>query len=304
MTARTITELISLDAGGGIALDGVLWTPESGGSETAIALFPGTGAEFYNSLFAHLGPRLAAAGYPTLAINRRDHGVNFGFQTLADGAADQGRAVDFLAARGADRVVLGGHSYGTVTVPWYVAETDDARVPAMLLYAPLGDLRPASVTICGGLEAYDRAVATAREMVAAGRGKEAFLIPPMVPGGMPLLHTYEVFLDKRAPDSKAVPVDILPRIGARPMLAIRDPADPYPATLPPAQAQLEAANPALDYVLLDDLHAGATTPDAHYYRGREDEVVGITIDWLAGTGSRPDATTHFGGMTGSSRYAP
>ena len=78
---ETITELVRLDAGGGIYLDGVLWTPESARAETAIALFSGTGAEFYNSLFTYLGPRLAAAGYPTLAINRRDHGVHFGFHT-------------------------------------------------------------------------------------------------------------------------------------------------------------------------------------------------------------------------------
>ncbi len=286
---ETTTELVRIDAGDGIFLDGVLWIPASGGSETAIALFPGTGAEFYNSLFTYLGPRFAASGYSTLAINRRDHGVHFGFHTLAEGAADQGLAIDFLVSRGAKKVVAGGHSYGTVTVPWYVAETDDARVPAMLLYAPLGDLRPASITICGGQDEYDRIVATSREMVAAGRGSEAFLIPPMVAGGMPLLHTYEVFLDKRGPESKAVPIDILGRVGARKMLGVRDPADPYPATLPPAREMLEAANPNLDYLLLDDIRDGAVTPNAHYYRGREEEVLGVTLGWLE---RRPFRFTH------------
>jgi pimeloyl-ACP methyl ester carboxylesterase len=287
MAEKITTELVQLDTGDVITLDGVLWTPEAGGSDAAIVLFPGTGAEFYNSLFAYLGPGLAAAGYTTLAINRRDHGVQFGFVTLAEGSADQGLAIDFLAERGAKRVVAGGHSYGTVTVPWYIAETDDARVPAMLLYAPLGDLRPASVTICGGQDEYDRIVAKALEMKASGRGGEAFLIPPMVPGAMPLLHTYDVFLDKRGPDSRAVPVDLLPRMGDRKMLGIRDPADPYPATLPPAREMLEAANPNLDYILLDDVHDGTTTPDAHYYRGREEEILRITLDWLKGNEIEP-----------------
>ena len=284
---ETIIELVRIDAGHGIYLDGVLWTPKAGSAETAIALFPGTGAEFYNSLFTYLGPRLAAAGYPTLAINRRDHGVNFGFHTLAEGSADQGLAIDFLTSRSSKHVVAGGHSYGTVTVPWYVAETDDPRVPAMLLYAPLGDLRPASITICGGQDEYDRIVATAREMVAAGRGSEAFLIPPMVPGGMPLLHTHEVFLDKRGPESKAVPIDILGRTGTRKMLGIRDPADPYPATLPPARELLEAANSNLEYLLLDDIRDGAITPDAHYYRGREQEIFDVTLGWLDRNGFVP-----------------
>ncbi len=287
MTENITTELVRLDAGDGIILDGALWTPEAGGSDTAIALFPGTGAEFYNSLFSYLGPGLAAAGYTTLAINRRDHGVQFGFVTLAEGSADQGLAIDFLIGRGAKRVVAGGHSYGTVTVPWYIAKTDDARVPAMLLYAPLGDLRPASITICGDRDKYDRIVAKSLEMQASGRGGEAFLIPPMVPGAMPLLHTYNVFLDKRGPDSRAVPIDLLPRMGDRKILGIRDPADPYPATLPPAREMLEAVNPNLDYILLEDVHDGTTTPDAHYYRGREEEIHGITLDWLKGNEIEP-----------------
>lgn len=281
------TELIQLEIEIDIVLDGVLWTPEAGASETAIALFPGTGAEFYTNWFAKAGPRLAAAGYMTLALNRRDHGANFGFHTLDAGSADQRHGVDLLIGRGADRVVMGGHSFGTVTVPWYLAETDDARVPGMLLYAPLGDLRPASVMICGGQESYDRIVTEAREAVASERGDEAFLIPPMGAGGLPLMQTYEVFLDKRGPESRAVPVDIITRVGDRPMLGVRDPADAFPATRPPAREQLEAANPNLEYVLLDDIRDGAMTPVAHYYLGREDEVLAITLDWLERHGFTP-----------------
>ncbi len=78
-----------------------------------------------------------------------------------------------------------------------------------------------------------------------------------------------------------MPVYLLPRMGDKKMLGIRDPADPYPATLPPAREMLEAANPNLDYILLDDVHDGTTTPDAHYYRGREEEILVITLRWLA-----------------------
>ena len=82
-------------------------------------------------------------------------------------------------------------------------------------------------------------------------------------------------------------VYLLPRMGDRKMLGIRDPADPYPATLPPARQMLEAANPNLDYILLDNVHDGTTTPDAHYYRGREEEILGITLDWLKGNEIEP-----------------
>lgn len=56
---------------------------------------------------------------------------------------------------------------------------------------------------------------------------------------------------------------------------------------PPAQAELEAANPKLDYRLLDDIRDGATDPAAHGFAGREDEVVAITLDWLARNGLDP-----------------
>ena len=280
------TELVHITTDDGVALDGALWTPQAA-SPTAIALFPGTGSEFYTPGLAHAGPAFAAAGYATLALNRRDHGTRVGFHTLHEAAMDHRYAVDFLAARRAENIVLGGHSFGTITVPYYIAETDDARVPALLLYAPLADLRPASVTICGGQIEYDGIVAEAERMVAAGRGGEAFLIPPMVPGGLPLVHSHEVFLDKRGPDARTVGAELIGHVGDRPLLGVRDPGDPFPATQPPARAELEAANPKLDYRLLDDIRDGATDPAAHGFAGREDEVVAITLDWLARNGLEP-----------------
>ena len=145
MSKKVITELVCIDLGQKTILNGVLWRSDESTSKTAIALFSGTGAEFFNSLFVFLGPRLAAAGYMTLSLNRRDHGSQFGFHSLVDAAGDQGLGIDYLVSQGAEKVILGGHSYGTVTVPFYVSETNDPRVVGMLLYAPLGDLRLASI---------------------------------------------------------------------------------------------------------------------------------------------------------------
>ncbi len=281
------TELVNLAIEDDIVLDGALWTPRGGASETAIALSPGTGAEFYHRWLSFAGPRLAAAGHLTLSLNRRDHGGLLGFHRFEDAALDHRHAIDFLIARGALRVVLGGHSYGTLTAPYYVAETDDARVPGLLLFAPLGDLRAASVVICGGPDAYDRIVADAREMVAARRGGEAFVIPPMVPGHLPMVHTHEIFLNKRGPEAVTVGADLIRGLGDRPLLGVRDPGDPFPATRPPAREQLEAANPHLDYVLLNDIRDGGSDPEAHGYAGREEEVLEITLAWLDRNGFAP-----------------
>lgn len=274
------TELIALETDDGMTLSGALWTPSHSAATTAIALFAGTGAEFYEPLFIRLGEGLAAAGFATVALNRRDHGQYFGLHRLHDAAMDQRYAIDLLCARGAGRVLLAGHSYGTVTAPYYVAETDDARVAGLILLAALGDLRQGSIAIVGGQKSYDAIVADCTAAVAAGRGNETFLIPPMVAGYPPMLHSYDVFLDKRGPDSRAVPVELIRHVGARPLFAVRDPADPFPATLPPAQEMLEAANPNLTYRLLELGRAASPTANAHYFAGREDEVFRHLMTWM------------------------
>lgn len=273
-------EIVSVEAGDGLHLTGALWIPAAGGSHTAIAIFPGTGGEFYDPLFVALGQQLAAAGFMTLSMNRRDHGQNFGFYPLHDAAMDLGLGVDFLMERGAKQVVLGGHSYGTVTAPYYIAETDDERVPGLLLLAILGDMQRGSRLILGSEERYKSVVTEAEAMIAAGRGGEAFLIPPMVPGYLPMMHTYDIFMDKRGPDAKVVPIELIQQVGDRPILGVRDPADPFPATLPPAQELLEAANPNLTYVLLDDIRNGAMTSAAHGFAGREDEISRLILEWM------------------------
>lgn len=152
------TELITLQTDDGIPLNGALWTPSHSEAGTAIAMFPGTGAEFYQPLFIWLGEQLAAAGFMTISLNRRDHGQYFGLRCLHDSAMDQRFAVDLLTERGASQVLLAGHSYGTVTVPYYVAETDDQRVTGLILLAALGDMRRGSMLMLGSEERWKSVV--------------------------------------------------------------------------------------------------------------------------------------------------
>jgi pimeloyl-ACP methyl ester carboxylesterase len=281
------TELVLIKTSDKVDLYGAVWSPTTGKARLGFVLGQGTGAEYYESWLAWFGPKLAEMGYMAISLNRRDHGQEFGYYNMEPSAIDHKLAIDFLMNRGVESVILAGHSYGTVTVPYYMMATKDSRVKAMLLFAALGDLRPASVIICGGKEKYDAIVAKSKEMVAAGKGNEAFLIPPLVPGGRPIVNTYENFLNKRGPDSKAAPIEILKNVPDMPILAIRDPGDPYPATKPPAQQQLLAANKNLDYILLYDIRNGGSDPAAHGFSGREDEVFSITVDWMRRKGLLP-----------------
>jgi pimeloyl-ACP methyl ester carboxylesterase len=55
----------------------------------------------------------------------------------ADAVAEIGAWLDWLAARGARRVALFGHSRGGNQVAWYAAERDDPRVTGLVMLAPM-----------------------------------------------------------------------------------------------------------------------------------------------------------------------
>jgi pimeloyl-ACP methyl ester carboxylesterase len=282
------SELVKLKTDDGITLHGVLCTPSSDKARVGVVIASGGSSEFYNDLLVWLGEHFARSGYIALSMNRRDHGAEQWYHSFEPSAMDHKYMVDFLASRGAQAVILAGHSYGTVTAPYYVIASDDPRVKAIILYAAHGYKRDGLTRAFGSQAEYDEVVAKAKEMVAAGRGKETFLLPPILRGGRPRPSTYETFLNRGGPDTKAIPIEIIRKVQGRPILAIRDPADPFLATIPPAQQQLQDANKNLKYVLLPDVRGGKMDSAAHGFSGREEEVFRITLDWLKSHGfNRP-----------------
>ena len=274
------SEFVKLKTDDGITLHGVLWTPGSGKARIGILIAPGGGSEFYNDLLVWLGEHFARSGYLALSMNRRDHGGEQWYHNFEPSAMDHKYMIDFLESRGAQAVILAGHSYGTVTAPYYVMASDDPRVKAIILYAAHGYKRDGLTRAFGSQAEYDEVVGTAKKMVAAGRGQETFLLPPIFRGGRPRPSSYETFLNRGGPDTKAVPIEIISNVQGRRILAIRDPADPFLATIPPAQQQLQEANRNLEYVLLPDVRGGKMDSAAHRFNGREEEVFRITLDWL------------------------
>jgi pimeloyl-ACP methyl ester carboxylesterase len=274
------SEFVKLKTGDGITLHGMLWTPASRKAGIGIVIAPGGGSEFYNDLLVWLGEHFARSGYIALSMNRRDHGQEQWYHNFEPSAMDHKYMIDFLASRGAQAVILAGHSYGTVTAPYYVMASDNSRVKAIILYGAHGYKRDGLTRAFGSQAEYDQVVAKAKEMVAAGRGTETFLLPAIRPGGPARPSSYETFLNRGGPDTKAVPVEIIRKVQGRPILAIRDPADPFLATIPPAQQQLQEANKNLEYILLPDIRGGKMDTAAHQFRGREEEVLRITLEWL------------------------
>lgn len=274
------SEFVKLKTDDGITLHGALWTPASGKARVGIVIAAGADSEFYSDWLVWLGEQFARSGYIALSMNRRDHGPQQWFHDFEPSAMDHKYMVDCLAARGAQAVILVGHSYGSVTASYYAMASDDPRVKALILYGAHGYKRDGLTRSFGSQAEYEQTVAKAKEMAAAGRGQETFLLPPILPGGQPRPSSYQTFLNRGGPDTNAVPVEIIMKVQGRPILAIRDPADPYRATIPPAQRQLQEANKNLEYVLLPDIRSGKMDAAAHQFRGREEEVVRVTLEWL------------------------
>lgn len=281
------SEFVKLKTADGITLHGALWTPASGKARVGIVIAAGADSEFYSEWLVWLGEHFAQSGYIALSMNRRDHGPQQWFHKFEPSAMDHKYMIDCLAGRGVEAVIVIGHSYGTVTAPYYAMASDDPRIKALVLYGAHGYKRDGVARSFGSQADYEQAVAKAKEMVAAGRGQETFLLPPILPGGQPRPSSYETFLNRGGPDTNAVPVEIIKKVQGRPILAIRDPADPYRATVPPAQQQLLEANTNLEYVLLPDIRSGKMDAAAHQFQGREEEVLRVTLEWLKKHKLRP-----------------
>ncbi len=284
------SEFVKLRTDDGITLSGALWTPVKGTPRVGVVLAHGSGggSEFYGGWLTWLGEHFAEAGYLALSMNRRDHGPEEGLHTFEAAAMDHRYMVDLLASRGAQTIILAGHSYGTVTTPYYAVTSRDRRVKGLILYAPLGRNRERSRTPDAQAE-YDARVEDARKMIAAGRGKESIHLPPLTPAGRPRYFTYEAFLSKMGPYTKEDPVGNIRQLGDQPILAIRDPADPLPGTLPPTQQRLQEASKSLEYILLPDTRNGQMNGAAHVFLGREAEVFQLTLQWLRKHKLGPDS---------------
>jgi pimeloyl-ACP methyl ester carboxylesterase len=268
------THLVSIETGGR-PLDGAFHEPEGGATRGAVLLFHGNTMNFYSGALRFLPPALARLGYASLAFNRRGRDIlgirdsreaeGAAFQ-LADEAIEDNRcAARWLADRGYAAPVVLGHSNGGMLAVRHVAEHPDT--PAMLLLsAHCGGTRMVKLASKRGLLGGDRLealTAQAREMIAAGRGRELMLLP-----GWWYVVSAESFIDLQTnlPDVLA----LAPKIACPTLYLCGDeePTDLYPAAA------------------FKTLAAGTVTVDivprcGHFYVGREDDVTDRVVRWLA-----------------------
>jgi len=268
-------ELVSVPTGT-IPLDGLYYEPE-GRAEGAALLFHGNTMNFYVGALRFLPPVLVKLGLACLAFNRRGHDIlstrnsrtpeGGAFQLAREGIEDNRTAARWLSARGFPAPVVIGHSNGGMFAVRHVA--DHPRTPALvLLSAHMGGKNILERTSKAGLMARDRIEefnARARELVAAGRGRELMLMP-----GWWYAISAESYLDRltETPDGIALaPTIKCPTLYLR---GDKESRENYPAE----DFRAHGGGPC-DVEIIPDCD--------HFYNGREEAIQAIVSSWLAKT---------------------
>ncbi len=269
------TQLVTIPTDS-IPLDGALHQPD-GKARGAALYFHGNTMNFYTGAARFLAPALTQLGLAFLAFNRRGHDIlttrvsraaeGGAFQTIGESIADNRFAAQWLAQQGYANPVIIGHSNGGMLSTRHVA--DHPHTPALvLLSAGRGG---AQQDTSGGTEKLfavgklDELTQRARDLVAAGRGRELMFMP-----GWWYVISAESFLDRivNVPDTVA----LAPQIKC-PVLAIR--GDKEERDRYPAEEFAAACGGPCEVNIVANCD--------HFYNEREDHVAGIVAGWLAKT---------------------
>jgi acylglycerol lipase len=133
-----------LDGAGGIELYWQAWLPSS---EARAVVVISHGVSEHSARYAHVGERLAGAGYAAYAVDHRGHGRSQGERVMVDAdevVADLRAFIDLAAARHPGRpVFLLGHSMGAAIAIACAVRHQDA-LEGLLLSGALADPDAAS----------------------------------------------------------------------------------------------------------------------------------------------------------------
>ena len=197
-----VTHLLRLSTGDGKETTGALFLPATRPPRAGVVVVHGYGGNFYSGVPGHLAPALAQRGFAALAVNLRDHDAGPKTTLFEEGRWDVLAAVDELARRRAEPVVVVGHSLGTNTVLHVAAEARDPRLRALVLVAGPGNAFEWNVRLFGK----ERATAEleeAQRLHAAGRGRE--IIPvDLGPLGR-VLYSADHLVSLRGPATRSDP---------------------------------------------------------------------------------------------------
>jgi pimeloyl-ACP methyl ester carboxylesterase len=203
-------ELVRTQTADGLRLDGAFRHIEDGQvrKKPVVLVLHGVGGNFYSQgTLDRTINELHAASYPTLAVNTRGHDSVFGaqlgtvrkrlgaaYEIVDECRLDIAGWLQFLLARGHERVILLGHSLGAIKAIYAQANDQHSAVVAMIAVSP-PRLSYTAFLSSPESSAFSDSMGIARDLVKEGAGDELFTA--RFP--FPLLITANSYIDKYGP---------------------------------------------------------------------------------------------------------
>lgn len=173
--AAPLAELVSVTTEDKVLLHGLYYAPLHA-SRIAVVHLPGGPGAFYSAQdMGPLAESLTRRGYQFLSINLRTAGANgLLYSKFDDYQRDIAAAMRLATSRGASEVILLAHSLSSARAFYYVARTHDPLVKGLVVSGAItSPYEEAQMRFDDAKRAdYDRFLATQRELVKTGQGRQ------------------------------------------------------------------------------------------------------------------------------------
>jgi pimeloyl-ACP methyl ester carboxylesterase len=283
---------LAIKAIDGFRVDAALWQPsgKQAADTTLIVMVHGSGGSYRQAPQSGLGPRLAAKGYASLAIDTRQHDDKINTDNFLDVRRDIEAAVQTGRALGYKTVVLLGHSLGNIQVQFYAATNWDRDTKAVVLLGAFANLPWKSRNILVQDEERYRQLAEAA-MKSLRDGTLDQVLPVKMRFSTPVSSaaaeapiTGQHFLTYRWEQTSVADGTFWIRRIPNPILMIRDQSDAAIAPFEPhmllSAAHAEGSLPLkVDFILLPD--AKPPSLKGHSFDGNEQPLTDAIAKWLA-----------------------
>lgn len=287
-SASPVEQTVQLGASDGRTVPALVTYPDGGpdsGAPVAIFHHGGPGGHPLRALSASrwAARYFAERGYITISILSRIS-RDLIDQPFGAGVADIAGAVDWASQLSSGPIVLVGHSSGSISSTLYMAQTNDARVKAIVHFAPTA-AGPEWMARSMGEERYRSVVAQMQALVAQGQSDrpvyEDHRLAPPAPQNITYgyLMSASTWLSWWGPDSRNRNIRLFPQIRV-PMLMISGDADIFVSRAYQEELRTAAsASPRVDSIILD----GGVS---HEFTGSEARAAALAVDWLSHIGVR------------------
>jgi pimeloyl-ACP methyl ester carboxylesterase len=279
----------------GLPIEAALWQPagKPPADTTLLVMVHGSGGSYRRAPQSGLGPRLAAKGYASLAINTRQHDDKVNTDNFLDVPRDIEAAVQVARALGYKALVLQGHSLGNIQVQFYAATNWDRDIKAVVLLGAFADLPWKSRNILvQDEERFQKLIDAAMKSLRDGTLDRT--LPVMMRFGTAVQSataaavdapiTGQHFLTYRWDKTSIADGTFWIHRIPNPILMIRDQSDGAIAPFEPymllSAAHSEGAlTSKIDYVLLSDTQP--VSLKGHSFVGNEQALADAIAKWLA-----------------------